>query len=75
LWAIGMSVLTIRNIHKNPSFLSSQEVKISRRKVKATVVATSLLCRSNRAIGLLFSMAEQGLPEKIELESTSVRSL
>ena len=71
-WAIGMSVLTLRNIHKNPSFLSSQEVKISRREVKATVVATSLFCRSNRAISLLFSMAEQGLPKKIELKPSSV---
>lgn len=75
LWAIGMSVLTLRNIHKNPSFVSSQEVKISRRKVKATVVATSLFCRSNRALALLFNIAEQGLPKKIELESLPARGL
>ena len=74
-WAIGMSLLTLRNIHKNPTFLSSQEVKISRRKVKATVLATSLCCRSNLAIRLLFSIAEQGMPKKIELKSSPVRSL
>ena len=74
-WAIGMSLLTLRNIHKNPTFVSSQEVKISRRKVKATVLATSLFCRSNRAIGLLFKMAEKGLPEKIDLKPPLVPNL
>ncbi len=67
LWAIGMAVLTLRNIHNNPEFLSGQDVKISRRKVKATVALTSMLCRSNRALGMLFNIAEQGLPKEHEV--------
>ncbi len=68
LWAIGMAVLTLRNIHNNPTFLSGQEVKISRRKVKATVAATSLFCWSNRALGMLFNIAQQGLPKRSGLK-------
>ena len=67
LWAIGMAVLTLRNIHNNPEFLSGQDVKISRRKVKATVALTSMFCRSNRALGMLFNIAEQGLPKEHEV--------
>ncbi len=74
LWAIGMAVLTLRNIHNNPSFVSSEEVKISRSKVKATVFATSLLCRSDRALGMLFNAAQQGMPKQQSIvNSTGAR--
>ena len=75
LWAIGMAVLTLRNIHNNPTFLSGQEVKISRRKVKATVAATSLFCWSNRALGMLFNIAQQGLPKHNDLKITDSKGL
>lgn len=75
LWAIGMAVLTLRNIHNNPTFLSGQEVKISRRKVKATVAATSLFCWSNRALGMLFNIAQQGLPKRNGLKITDGEGL
>jgi len=75
LWAIGMAVLTLRNIHNNPNFLSGQDVKISRRKVKATVITTSLFCRSNRALGVLFNIAQQGLPKHNSLKITNHEGL
>lgn len=75
LWAIGMAVLTLRNIHNNPTFLSGQEVKISRRKVKATVLATNLLCRSNRALGMLFNIADQGMPDHGNAQITNREGL
>jgi len=62
LWAIGLAVLTLRKIHRNPGFRSGAEVKVSRRTVKATVVTTNLTLMSNRAIRLMFERAAEGLP-------------
>ena len=62
LWAIGLAVLTLRKIHRNPTFLSGNEVKVSRRTVKATVFATNLTLMSNRALRLIFARAAVGLP-------------
>ena len=62
LWAIGMAVLTLQNINQKRDFQHGSEVKISRRSVKSTIAATNLLIRSNKMLGLLFSMTAKGLP-------------
>jgi farnesyl-diphosphate farnesyltransferase len=62
LWAIGLAVLTLRKIHRNPAFGSGAEVKVSRRTVKATVFATNMTIMSNRALRLMFARAADGLP-------------
>jgi farnesyl-diphosphate farnesyltransferase len=62
LWAIGLAVLTLRKIHRNPTFRSGTEVKVSRRTVKATVLTTNLTLMSNRALRLMFARAADGLP-------------
>ena len=62
LWAIGLAVLTLRKIHRNPAFRSGLEAKVSRRSVKATVFATNLTLISNRALRLVFARAADGLP-------------
>ena len=62
LWAIGLAVLTLRKIHRNPAFRSGNEVKVSRRTVKATVLTTNLTLMSNRALRLMFARAADGLP-------------
>ncbi len=62
LWAIGLAVLTLRKIHRNPTFRSANEVKVSRRTVKATVFATNLTLLSNRALRMIFARAAAGLP-------------
>lgn len=62
LWAIGLAVLTLRKINRNPAYASSAEVKVSRRSVKATVVSTNLTMMSNRALRLIFERAADGLP-------------
>ena len=62
LWALGMAVLTLRKIHANPLFVNGQDVKISRRSVKATIVMTSACARSDRATRSLFGLALMGLP-------------
>jgi farnesyl-diphosphate farnesyltransferase len=69
LWALGLAVLTLRKIHRNPAFLSASEVKVSRRTVKATVFTTNLTLMSNRALRLVFERAADGLP-LVSLEST-----
>jgi len=62
LWAIGLAVLTLRKIHRNPTFRSGNDVKVSRRTVKATVFTTNLTLMSNRALRLVFARAADGLP-------------
>lgn len=62
LWALGMAILTLRRIHATPAFHSGQEVKISRRSVRAVVAVTSALVRSDLALKLLFETLTFSLP-------------
>jgi farnesyl-diphosphate farnesyltransferase len=62
LWAIGMAVLTLRKIHQNPGYTHGNQVKISRRAVKTTILACDIAQHSNRALELLFNMAGRGMP-------------
>jgi len=64
LWALGMAILTIRNINKQPSFSSGDDVKISRRTVKYTITATNALISSDRLLRKLFQIAAVGLPKR-----------
>ncbi len=72
LWAIGLAVLTLRKIHRNPQFTASSQVKVSRRSVKATVLSTNLTLMSNRALRMVFDTAADGLP-LTELTDSAVR--
>ena len=63
LWALGMAVLTLRRIHATPTYRNGREVTISRRSVRAVIVVTSTLVRSNVALELLFKRLTRGLPE------------
>ena len=63
LWALGMAVLTLRRIHATPTYRNGREVTISRRSVRAVIVVTSTLVRSNLALELLFKRLTRGLPE------------
>lgn len=62
LWALGMAILTLRRIHAIPAFHSGQEVKISRRSVRAIVTVTNASARSNLALKLLFGTLAFKLP-------------
>lgn len=62
LWALGMAILTLRRIHATPAFHSGQEVKISRRSVRAVVAVTNASVRSNLALRLLFKTLTLSLP-------------
>ncbi len=63
LWALGMAVLTLRKLNRHRDFASGSDVKISRRAVKATILTTNLLVRSDRALEALFGLASAGLPQ------------
>jgi farnesyl-diphosphate farnesyltransferase len=68
LWAIGMALLTLRQIYKHPGYDNGRDVKISRLAVRATVLLCNTAQKSNRAIGLIFTLASQGLPLANSLE-------
>ena len=61
LWAIGMSVLTLKNIKANLNFHDSNEVKITRKDVKRTVLVCKLTARSNTLLSLIFNFTSQSL--------------
>ena len=62
LWALGMAVLTLRRVHARPAFTDSRQVRISRHSVRATVVVTNSLVRSDLALRMLFHAFTRGLP-------------
>ena len=62
LWALGFAVLTLRRIHATPSYETGDDVKISRRSVKAIAATTSLLARSDLALRIFFAALTRGLP-------------
>ncbi|MFQ5754556.1 MAG: phytoene/squalene synthase family protein [Acidiferrobacterales bacterium] len=62
LWALGMAVLTLRKINRNRDFTTGNEVKISRRSVRATIAATNMLVSNDRLLKLLFDVTTHGLP-------------
>lgn len=64
LWALGMAVLTLRKIDRRRDYTSGQQVKISRRSVKATIFFTSLFARCDTALKLLFNLTTRGLPRQ-----------
>ncbi len=61
LWALALAVLTLRKIERTPGFTSGAEVKVSRRVVHGTAIATALAARSDRAIRWWFGRAGWGV--------------
>ncbi|WP_298136264.1 phytoene/squalene synthase family protein [Acidiferrobacter sp.] len=54
LWALGMAILTLRKIDSRRDFASGQDVKITRRSVKATVAVSRFSAGHDRLLRLLF---------------------
>jgi len=61
LWAIGMALLTLRKIHRNPGFSRGAQVKITHRSVKATILTSRVAGGSNAALRALFALLVRGL--------------
>jgi farnesyl-diphosphate farnesyltransferase len=62
-WALGMALLTMRKINSHRDFSSGQQVKISRRSVKATVAVTELVVGGDRRARWLFGQVAKALPK------------
>jgi len=62
LWALGMAVLTLKKINQNKDFENGNEVKISRRSVKNTIIATQLTAKNDLLLRALFNFSRTGLP-------------
>jgi farnesyl-diphosphate farnesyltransferase len=61
LWALGMAVLTLKNIKQNLNFNHSDQVKITRKDVKKTIFISRLSARSNSALSLIFNVTSRSL--------------
>ncbi|MGZ8152207.1 MAG: phytoene/squalene synthase family protein [Methylovulum sp.] len=61
LWALGMAILTLKKISRNLDFNNSDQVKITRNSVKATILVTNAVGRSNLMLSLLFSLNARSL--------------
>lgn len=55
LWALGMAVLTLRKIKEHIDFNRSEQVKITRNSVKATIIVTKLMGHSNFLLSMIFN--------------------
>jgi len=62
LWAIGLAVLTLQKIGKNPGFTAGSQVKISRSAVVMTRLLTDFSVRNDWLLRKLFARAARGLP-------------
>ncbi|MFZ0255319.1 MAG: phytoene/squalene synthase family protein [Gammaproteobacteria bacterium] len=62
LWALGMAILTLRKVSQHLDFSSGQQVKISRRAVKGTVLVTNLAVSNDLVLRRIFDLYTRGLP-------------
>jgi farnesyl-diphosphate farnesyltransferase len=62
LWAIGLAVLTLQKINRNPEFTAGVQVKVSRRAVAMTRTLTDIARRNDWMLRRLFALAARGLP-------------
>ena len=56
-----MAVLTLKKIKQNINFRHSDQVKITRKSVKTTILATRIAGRSNTLLSLLFNLTSREL--------------
>ncbi len=62
LWAIGLAVLTLRKIARNPGFTAGAQVKVTRTAVSMTMLMTNTFIGSDWMLKRLFARAAHGLP-------------
>lgn len=62
LRALGMAVLTLRKIYRHLDFTSGQEVKITKRSVRATIMVTNLSVSKDALLRFLFGYLTRPFP-------------
>lgn len=55
LWAIGLAILTLRNIYLQPQFTHAKQIKVSRRMLRTTIVVSKVCNHSNSLLNYLFA--------------------
>jgi 4,4'-diapophytoene synthase len=75
LWAIGMAIATLQNIHRIHHYASAEEVKITRRRLKVIILASNVALRHDWQLRLLFRIAARGLPLAPEADIQTVPPL
>ncbi len=71
LWALGMAMLTLRRISQKLDFYCGQQVKISRRSVRATILISNLSASHDSWLKLIFALLARGLPAERVLSTAS----
>ncbi len=71
LWALAMAVLNLRKLNARLDFTSSGEVKLRRTSVRATIVASEALIRSDLLLRASFAFWTRGLPAALESDFVS----
>ncbi len=66
LWAIGISIETLRGINQNPCFTDVKQIKISRRKLRLIILITNSIVKYNRLLIIWFKLFSYGLKSKRE---------
>ena len=61
LWAIGLAVLTLRNIHKHPTFTKGTDVKVSRKTLKRTILGANICCSHNTLLKYFFNSTSKSI--------------
>src|ERR1700723_3166634 len=62
LWAIGLAILTVRKIARNPGFTAGAQVKVTRMAVSITMLMTNTFIGNDWMLRRLFARAAHGLP-------------
>src|ERR1700735_1461817 len=62
LWAIGLAILTVRKIARNPGFTAGAQVKVSRTAVRMTMLTTNIFIGNDWLLRRLFAAAGRGVP-------------
>lgn len=62
LHAIGLALLTLRNIHQHLDFKAAAEIKVSRTEASVTGLTLKLMARRDRGLRALFKRFTQSLP-------------
>ncbi|PAU78948.1 phytoene/squalene synthase family protein [Halomonas salipaludis] len=67
-WSIGMALSTLRNIANNPGFTASEQVKISRRRLRMIVATNNLTVVNDTLLRGVFRLSCYRLPSVQEQE-------
>ena len=72
-WAVGMALLTLGNINRNPAYKKSSQIKIGKLKLLMVIAVSGLVCRSNTLIRFVLKFWSKGLPPAVTVSTNTER--